>query len=72
MEDLTVRIKIAVLWLFMAVAYAAHMALSIFEPGVIELILDGEIRLTEGEFIFSVLFAWLIPMTMAFLSLILK
>jgi len=72
MESLTLKIKIAVLWLFMAVAYSAHMALSIFEPGVIQQIADGKIQITEGEFIFSAFFAWLIPLTMAFLSVTLK
>jgi len=72
MESLTLKIKIAVLWLFMAVTYSAHMALSIFEPGVIKLITDGEMQISEGEFIFSAFFAWLIPLTMAFLSVTLK
>ena len=72
MGNLALKVKIAVLWLIMAVAYSAHMALSIFEPGVIELLTDGEIQLSEGEFIFSALFAWLIPLTMAFLSVTLK
>ena len=72
MGNLTLKIKITVLWLFMAVAYSAHMALSIFEPGVIELITDGKLQLSEGEFIFSAFFAWLIPLTMAFLSVTLK
>ena len=56
----------------MAVAYSAHMALSIFEPGVIQLVTAGDIQLSEGEFMFSALFAWLIPMAMAFLSMVLK
>ena len=72
MGNLILKVKIAVLWLFMAVAYSAHMALSIFEPGVIELITDGKLQLSEGEFIFSAFFAWLIPLTMAFLSVTLK
>ena len=72
MGILTLKVKIAILWLFMAVVYSAHMALSIFEPGVIELITNGEIQLSEGEFIFSALFAWLAPLTMAFLSVTLK
>ena len=72
MESLPLKIRIAVLWLIMAVVYSAHMALSIFEPGVIQLIADGEMQLSEGEFIFSALFAWLIPLTMAFLSVTLK
>ena len=72
MENLTLKVKIAVLWLFMAVAYSAHMALSIFEPGVIKLITDGKMQISEGTFIFSAFFAWLIPLTMAFLSVTLK
>ena len=72
MGNLALKVKIAVLWLFMAVVYSAHMALSIFEPGVIELITDGKMQLSEGEFIFSAFFAWLIPLTMAFLSVTLK
>jgi len=72
MESLTLKIKVAVLWLFMAVAYSAHMALSIFEPGVIQQIADGKIQITEVGFIFSAFFAWLIPLTMAFLSVTLK
>ncbi len=72
MENLTVKIKIMVLWLFMAIAYSVHMALSIFEPGVIKLITDGKMQISEGTFIFSVFFAWLIPLAMAFLSVTLK
>jgi positive regulator of sigma E activity len=48
------------------------MALSIFEPDVIKLITDGKMQISEGTFIFSALFAWLIPLTMAFLSVTLK
>jgi len=72
MEALRWKTRIAVLWLFMAVAYSAHMVLSIFEPGVIELVTTGGITISEGEFIFSTLFAWLIPLAMAFLSVTLK
>ena len=72
MEVLTRKMRISVLWLTMAVAMSAHMALSIFEPGVIKLITIGDMRMTEGEFIFSAIYAWLIPLTMAFLSVTLK
>ncbi len=72
MEVLRWKTRIAVLWLFMAVVYSAHMALSIFEPGVIEQVTTGGIKVSEGEFIFSILFAWLMPLAMAFLSLTLK
>ena len=72
MEILRRKTIITALWLFMAVAYSAHMALSIFEPGVIKLIIDGKMQISEPVFIFSALFVWLIPLTMAVLSLTLK
>ena len=72
MEILRWKTRIAVLWVFMAVAYSAHMALSAFEPGVINLVAAGEMRMSEAEFTFSAAFAWLIPLTMAVLSLTLK
>lgn len=72
MENLSLKIKIMVLWLIMAIAYSAHMALSIFEPGVVNQIADGKMQIGEGTFIFSVFFAWIIPLTLAFLSLVLK
>ena len=72
MEILKWKTRIAVLWLCVAVAYSAHMAVSIFEPGVIKLISDGQMQMSEAEFTFSSLFAWLIPLTMAFLSITLK
>jgi positive regulator of sigma E activity len=72
MENLSWKTRIAVLWLIMAVVYAAHMALSIFEPGVIEAVPAGDIKINEGIFIFSAVFVWLIPLTMAFLSVTMK
>ena len=72
MEILRWKTRIAVLWLFTAVAMSAHMVLSVFEPGVIELITAGKMQLDEPAFIFSALFAWLIPLAMAYLSLTLQ
>jgi len=63
--------RIAVLWIFMAVAMSAHMELSLLEPGVIEQITSGKTQIGEGMFLFMSLF-WLIPLTMAFLSVTLK
>jgi len=40
MED--VMIRISVLWIFFAVAYSVHYALSFFEPGALQKILSGE------------------------------
>ncbi len=72
MELLKSKTRIAVLWLIMAVTYSAHMALSIFEPDVIKLVTNGGIKISEGMFIFSIFLAWLIPLSMAFLSISFK
>jgi hypothetical protein len=74
MEDLTWKMRISVLWIFMAVAMSATMLLALLGPGVIEEIITGEV---EGMQINSGLLAmfslfWLIPLVMAFLTLILK
>jgi len=75
MEDVNVRIKIAVLWLFLVVGYTAYTILDTARPGVKEgMTLGGVyegIKVTEGLLLFFTIF-WLIPLTMAFLSLILK
>ena len=63
--------RIAVLWVFMAVAMSAHVVLSVFEPGVIEQIASGKMQIGEEMFLFMTLF-WLIPLTMAYLSVTLK
>lgn len=70
MEDY--RIKISVLWLFAAIAFLAHQILVLMEPGIIAQLMAGE---AEGQKIgpelilfFAVLM--LVPLVMAFLSLI--
>ena len=63
--------RIAVLWLFMAVAMSAHVVLSVFEPGVVEQIASGKMQIGEEMFLFMALF-WLIPLTVAYLSVTLK
>jgi len=63
--------RIAVLWIFMAVAMSAHVVLSVFEPGVIEQIASGKMQIGEEMFLFMTLF-WMIPLTMAYLSVTLK
>ena len=69
MEILTWKIRISVLWIFMAVAMSAHSVLYFMEPGAI-----GEIegmQLGEGMLFFMAIFWW-VPLVMAVLSLILK
>ena len=67
MED--VMIRISVLWIFFAVAMAAHYAMLVFEPDVLQKTgadasAGAGARLAIGEAFVN----WLIPLTMAFLS----
>ena len=71
MENLALKVKIAVLWVFMAVAMSAHGVLSFMEPGVLDQIISGEMQLSAGMFVFMALFWW-VPLVMAFLSVTLK
>ena len=72
MEDW--KIKIAVLWLFNAVGFTAVALLSLVTPGGIEQIIAGEIEgmAINDALLLSVAVFWLVPLTMAFLSLTLK
>ena len=74
MENVLFKIRIAVLWIFLAVAMSASMILSFMGPGTIEKVMAGTmegLKLTSGIIIFFSLF-WLIPMAMAFLSVTLQ
>ncbi|WP_240664313.1 DUF6326 family protein [Methanosarcina sp. MSH10X1] len=72
MEDW--KIKISVLWLFASIAFLVHQILLLMEPGIIANLMAGE---AEGQKIVPELILFfailmLVPMLMAFLSLILK
>ncbi len=74
-EELHWKLRIAFLWLLLAVGMSAMMILTIMEPGVISQAIGG--KLPTGEDItatVTVMFAafWLIPLSMAFLTLIVK
>ncbi len=75
MEDLALKIRLAVLWLFMAVATSALMVLCFMIPGFgEEIIIAGEfegMQISEGFLLILALFWW-IPLTLALLSLTLK
>jgi hypothetical protein len=63
MED--VMIRISILWIFASVTMSAHYALLFFEPDILkETNTGGSGRLATMEAFTN----WLIPMTMAFLS----
>ena len=73
MEDW--KIKIAVLWVFVAVSFSALTMIALLMPGGIEQLIAGESEefgaITEGVLLFFAIF-WLVPLTMAFLSLTMK
>lgn len=74
MENLALKIKISVLWLFWEVAALAMLILGFMEPGVIDQLRLGEI---EGmkigpELLLFFAILLLVPLVMAFLSLALK
>ncbi len=71
MENVTLKMRIAVLWIFMAVAMSVSMELSVFEPGVVQQIVSGKMQMGDETLLVMSLF-WLIPLTMAYLSLTLK
>ena len=73
MEDW--KIKVSVLWLFIDIAYIADVILGIIEPGGLQQFLStGQIGgMTMGpEILFVLAIALLVPLVMAFLSLVLK
>ena len=69
MGTLTLKTRIAVLWLFMAIAMSAHSVLTFMEPSAIEKM--GEMAMGPGMMLFNALFWW-VPLVMAVLSITLK
>ncbi len=69
MEILRWKIRIAVLWVFMAVAMSAHSIVYLLEPGAIAEI--EAMQLGAGMLLFMAIFWW-VPLVMAVLSLTLK
>ena len=74
MEDLALKMKLAVLWLLEEATYLAYMTLGSLEPGAIEQVIAGEIdgmQITP-ELMLLLAILLLVPLAMAFLSLTLK
>ena len=69
-----VKIRVSVLWILMAVFMSAHGILLISEPGVIEDTMSGDIYqgIDPEQMLFMMSLFWLIPLWMAFISVILK
>jgi hypothetical protein len=70
MEDVVIRISM--LWIFFAVANSAHYAMYVFEPGALQKVLSGEMTLSARGAIAEAFASWLIPLTVAFLSVTLE
>ena len=75
MENLALKIKLAVLWLFVAVTMSANTILYFIVPGVIDEIKAGEVvGMQVGPellLVMAVTYFW-VPLVMAVLSLTLK
>jgi hypothetical protein len=69
MEHLTLKIRISVLWIFMAVAMSAHSVLGFMDRDVVEQM--WEMQMGAGMLVVVALF-WLVPLIMAALSLTLE
>jgi len=75
MENLALKIKLAVLWLFVAVSMSAVVLIIFIVPGVIEEIMDGEIagmQIGHELLLVMAITYFLGPLVMAVLSLTLK
>jgi len=68
------QIKIAVLWIFNAVSMSAYFIVGFMLPGVIEGVIAGELSgmLIDEASLLMIALLMIIPLIMAFLSLILK
>jgi hypothetical protein len=75
MENLALKVRLAVLWLFVAVTMSANTLLYLIVPGVIDEIRAGEVvGMQAGPellLIMAVMYFW-VPLVMAILSLTLK
>ena len=68
MESLAWKMRIAVLWVFIAVALSGHEILYVWEPGAIQKVMSGEMAMGPDLSLLETLSNWLVPMVMAFLS----
>ena len=71
MKILTLKIRILVLWIFMAASVTAGGILSLYDKGSIEKVMSGEMGIGPGMLILMVSL-WLIPFVLAFLTVNLR
>ena len=71
METLRCKTRIAVLWVFMAVAMSAHSLFAAMVPGGLEKVISEVEAMGPGMLVFMVLF-WLVPLWLAFVTMTVK
>jgi len=69
MEELVWKLRISVLWLIMGAGFSGAMILQMFVPGFINNIIAGEMG---GMVLIVMSLFWIVILSMAFLTLILK
>ena len=67
MKILTLKMRIVVLWIFMAASITAEAAIYVYETGQVEKLLSGEAGNTSGDLVLWTC-RWLIPLILAFLT----
>ena len=67
MKILTLRIRIIVLWIFMAASITTEVALYVYEKGQIEKMISGEAGNSSMDILIWTC-RWLIPFVLAFLT----
>lgn len=67
MKISSLKLKILVLWIFMAASITAEISLYLYEKGQIESLMTGEAGITSGHLILWTC-RWLIPFVLAFLT----
>ena len=71
MEILRCKTRIAVLWVFMAVAMSAHFSFAAMVPDGLDKIISEMEAAGAGMWVFMACF-WLVPLWLAFLSMTLR
>ena len=67
MKILSLKLRILVLWIFMAASITAEAAIYVYEKGQVEKLLSGEAGNTSGDLVLWTC-RWLIPFILAFLT----
>jgi hypothetical protein len=55
MKILTLKMRILVLWVFMAASITAEVAIYVYEKGQVEKLISGEAGITSGDFVLAFL-----------------